>query len=321
MTAASVALWTLLAGPRRPARVLDIDAGAVHLWIEPLAAAQARDGRDHPGAVVALLEPDAVRLPIGIVLPPAASALVPVSVAGSPVSRGEIHIGWGAITLAEARFSVLDWWNPGIPVLPRPVLSITSASSSAPSSAPDAGADSRAESAGWAEPLAIGLAALASGDAERAVHHLIGVGGGLIPIGDDVLVGALAALAAWAPDSPDRAALAQATAAALSPARPSTSVTASAAVRASATSVSAEVPTTPVSAALLQSAATGFATPEVIDYLTALSLEGRPEGLPVDSPGVDQARARLAAIGIGSGGAIALGIHHQLRALPLGSTE
>src|SRR6187549_80673 len=110
MTAASVALWTLLAGPRRPARVLDIDAGAVHLWIEPLAAAQARVGRDHPGAVVALLEPDAVRLPIGIVLPPAASALVPVSVAGSPVSRGEIHIGWGAITLAEARFSVLDWW-------------------------------------------------------------------------------------------------------------------------------------------------------------------------------------------------------------------
>ena len=104
MTAASVALWTLLAGPSRPARVLAVDAGTVYLEIDPLAAIDSRDGRDHPGAVVALLSPQAVRLPIGIALPPAAAELVPVLVAGVPVSRGEISIGWGAITVAGVRW-------------------------------------------------------------------------------------------------------------------------------------------------------------------------------------------------------------------------
>ena len=281
MTAASVALWTLLAGPSRPARVLEIEGGAVYLQVDPLAATDARDGRDHPGAVVALLEPDAVQLPIGIVLPPAAADLVPVSVAGSSVSRGEISIGWGAITLAEVRWPVLRWWNPGIPALQLPVQSIRSGvDPDVPRDSPDPEMKSPAE-------LASGLAALVAGDAQSAVGQLIGVGSGLIPIGDDVLVGALAALAAWAPDAPARQELTLAVAGATNR-------------------------TTPVSAALLRSVGLGFAFPELTQYLTALSTVGAAVEAPL---------AELCAVRSGSGEAMALGIVHQLRALRSGSRK
>jgi hypothetical protein len=273
MTTASVALWTLLAGPSRPARVLEIIAGTVYLQVDPLAAAESRDGRDHPSAVVALLQPDAVRLPIGIVLPPAAAELRPVSVDGSPVGRGEITIGWGAITLAEQRFPILNWWNPGIPALPLPKLSIT--------------AEGVAESAASevVDPLlAAGLEALLAGDAEGAVHRLIGasVADGPIPEGDAVLGGALAALAAWAPDSAARTTLATAVAGALDR-------------------------TGPISTALLHSAALGFAVPELAEYLTALS------------NGDSQAAALAGAAGFDPG--VRLGIDRQLRALLSGRAQ
>jgi hypothetical protein len=334
MTAASVALWTLLAGPRRPARVMEISGGTVFLWIDPLAGAESRDGRDYPGAVVALLAPDAVRLPIGIVLPPEAAELIPVSVAGSSVSRGEITIGWGAISLGDGRWSGMDWWNPGIPELPLPLRAITGPVDFAPTSGfgsasdsgtaeglgdgwtasvsgSDSGSVSRSGSvSGSADSLGDGLAALASGAVERAVDLLIGVGDGLIPAGDDVLAGALAALAAWAPDSPARSALVRATAAALGTAKPSELAADSTATSSAAAVVTGR--TTPVSAALLQSAATGFAIPEVLDYLTALSTPGSD---------VDQAKARLTAITLNSGPAITRGIHHQLQALQTGATQ
>ena len=275
MTAASVALWTLLAGPSRPARVLEIDAGAVYLQVDALAAADSRDGRDHPSSVVALLEPDAVQLPIGIVLPSSAADLVPVSVAGSSVSRGEISIGWGAITLAEVRWPVLRWWNPGIPALELPAQSIMSGvDPEVPSDSPDPGK-------GPPEELASGLAALVAGDVEGAVRQLIGVGSGLVPIGDDVLVGALAALAAWAPDSPARQELAIAVAGAADR-------------------------TTPVSAALLRSAAIGFAFPELTQYLTALS---------TGEAAAEPKLAELDSVRGDSGEAMVLGVVHQLRAL------
>jgi hypothetical protein len=266
-----VALWTLLAGPSRPARVLAIEAGVVYLQVDPLAAAEARDGRGHPGAVVALLEPDAAQLPIGVVLPPTAADLVPVSVAGSPVSRGKISIGWGAITLAEARWPVLRWWNPSIPALELPAQSITSAAELDPS-----------------EPLtelprelAPGLATLAAGDAEAAVRQLIGVGTGLIPFGDSVLIGALAALAAWAPDSTARQSFTVAVAGVMDR-------------------------TTPVSAALLRSTLAGFAFPELNRYLSALS---------TGELAADSALTELTAVENASGAAIALGVVHQLQAL------
>jgi hypothetical protein len=281
MTAASVALWTLLAGPSRPARVLEIAGGTVYLQVDALAAADSRDGREHPAAIVALLEPGAVQLPIGIVLPPAAADLVPVSVAGSPVSRGEITIGWGAISLAEVRWPILTWWNPGIPALDLPAQSITSGG---PAPA-DPFAD-RIASSIFPE-LAPGLARLAAGEAGEAVRHLIGTGPGFVPVGDAVLGGALAALAAWAPDSTARQSLA--------------SAVAGAADR-----------TTMISAALLQSAAAGFATPELIRYLTALTAGGSA---------ADSTLTELTAVEAGSGTAMALGVLHQLRALYAGRTR
>jgi hypothetical protein len=279
MTAASVALFPLLAGPSRPARVLGIVTGAVYLQVDPLAAADSRDGRDHPGAVLALLSPDAVRLPIGMVLPATASALVPVSVAGATVSSGPITVGWGAIVLAGTRWPVLRWWNPGVPVLARPEPAITAeAADSAP--APP-------------EQLAAGLASLAAGDAELAVRQLIGAGPGLTPAGDDVLCGALAALAAWAPDSVARRRLAEAVAAAAGR-------------------------TTRISAALLQSAVAGCAVPELTRYLTALS-PPTPPGTDSPSgaacPGVEEALREVTAVGASSGAAMALGVLHQLRFL------
>jgi hypothetical protein len=336
MTAASVALWTLLAGPRRPARVMEISGGTVFLWIDPLAGAESRDGRDYPGAVVALLAPDAVRLPIGIVLPPEAAELIPVSVAGSSVSRGEITIGWGAISLGDGRWSGMDWWNPGIPELPLPLRAITGPVDFAPTSGfgsasdsgtaeglgdgwtasvsgSDSGSVSRSGSvSGSADSLGDGLAALASGAVERAVDLLIGVGDGLIPAGDDVLAGALAALAAWAPDSPARSALVRATAAALGTAKPAELAAGSPSPATPSAEAVVTGRTTPVSAALLQSAATGFAIPEVVAYLTALSTPGSD---------VDEAQARLSAITLNSGPAIALGIHHQLQALQTGAAH
>ena len=289
-----MALWTLLAGPSRPARVLEIESGTVYLQVDALAAADSRDGRDHPGAIVALLPPDAVHLPIGIVLPPAAADLVPVSVAGSPVSRGEITIGWGAITVADVRWPVLNWWNPGIPTLALPARVITSeAAEPEPlSSSEDPNLGPELDPAMGLDPgpeLASGLAALAAGETEAAVRQLIGVGTGLVPAGDQVLGGALAALAAWAPEAPARQLLATVVAGALD--RTST-----------------------VSAALLHSAAAGFAIPELIRYLTALSAGG---------PEAESARAELTTVGADatrvaattSGSAMALGVVYQLRAL------
>lgn len=249
-----MALWTLLAGPSRPARVLAIDSGTVYLQVDPMV--DPRDGRDHPGAVLALLAPGAARLPIGMELPAVAASLVPVSVAGSPVGRGEITVGWGAITVAGRRWPVLTWWNPGIPALPRPAESIAAAGAAdRPEAEPPGLADPAPGPArpgvadlapGLGNGLGNGLAALAAGDAVAAVGQLIGVGEGFVPPGDEVLIGALAALAAWAPDSAARPELASAVAAAVTG-------------------------TSLVSAALLQSAAAGFAVPELIDYLTYLS--------------------------------------------------
>jgi hypothetical protein len=265
MTAASVALFPLFAGPGRPARVLGIVEGAVYLQIDALARSDSRDGLDHPGGVVALLDRDAVQLPIGIVLPEAASALIPVSVAGSPVSQGEITVGWGAITLAGTRWPVLRWWNPGVPKLELP-----------------ASVELPIEAEFALPQLREGLAALVSGDGERAVLSLVGAGPGLTPAGDDVLCGALSALAAWAPDSAIRRDLAAAVIAAVDR-------------------------TTPISAALLQSAVTGCAVPELIRLLTALSAS--------DGPQIDGAMGELAEVGASSGVAMAAGAVQQLQAL------
>jgi hypothetical protein len=275
MTAASLTLFSLLAGPRRPARVLGIVPGAVYLEIDEGEQPDVPDGpeRYRPGSVVALLEPEAVQLPIGLVLPPAASGLVPISVGGAPVSRGPIFFGHGAISLAGARWPVLKWWNPGVPPLDLP----TAVSPFGP------------ELLGAAAELpAEGLAAIATGDSARAVDLLIGTGPGLTPAGDEALCGALAALAAWAPDSPARRDLATAVSA-------------------------ATARTTAISAALLRSAVAGCAVPPLIRLLTALSAG--------DLVGIHAAGQELTAGGASCGPALAVGAIHQLRQLLTSTTR
>ena len=288
-TAASLTLFPLLAGPLRSARVLAIVPGVVYLHLDPVDAADpaaapvsrtapGADGIDRAAAVLALLEPDAVRLPFGLVLPPEAADLRPVMVAGTPVSRGTISVGWGALRLAGQRLPVLDWWNPAVPTLALPPAAL-------PMSAQPQGEDGVRLPALPAE-LAAGLSALASGDAERAVHLLIGVGDGRTPAGDGVLCGALAALACWAPESAAR--------------RELTLLVAAAAPR-----------STPISVALLQSAAGGAVIGQLRVLLAAIGSDGLDPGRPAVSLAIDQ----LAGVATVSGAAMAAGAVYQYRLL------
>jgi hypothetical protein len=277
MTAASLALFPLLAGPRRTARVLTIVPGAVYLQLDPIDSAEASDGKDRSGAVIALLEPDAVQLPFGLVLPEKAAGLIPVSVAGSPVSRGVITLGWGFLDLAGTRLPVLRWWNPGVPVLELPPPALGAGDRPASGAASSPGTDSV-----FNPETAEGLAALAAGEPERAVRQLIGVGSGLIPAGDDVLVGALAPLAAWTPDAPERRRLAEAV-------------------------VAEAGRTTVISAALLQAAVAGSVVPELGALLTAIGT--------AEANAVEAARAELIRVGPGSGAATAAGALQQFERL------
>ena len=275
MTAASLTLFPLLAGPRRVARVLAIVPGVVYLGLEPPDQAdRSVPDRSGPGptVVIALLEPGAVRLPFGIVLPEAAAGLAPVSVAGTPVSRGPITVGWGALTLAGVRWPVLNWWNPAVPVLtmPAPALSGSLGFPGPPAE----------ENGELPLELTAGLTALALGRPEDAVQLLIGVGPGPIPPGDDVLCGALATLAAWAPESPARRTLATAV-------------------------LGAAGRTTVISAALLRAAVTGSVVPQLSTLLLALNT--------ADQTGIDEALTELTGVGTGSGTAMAAGAVQQFR--------
>jgi hypothetical protein len=267
MTAASVALFPLLAAPTRPTRVLAIVEGTVYLQIDPLERGESRDGREHPGGVVALLDRDAVQSPIGIVLPEEAAALIPVSVAGSPVSRGPITFGWGAITLAGVRWPVLSWWNPGVPKLLLPV-----------------GLDLPAVPA---DPVLTeldeGLAVLAAGDGERAVQLLSGVGPGLTPAGDDALCGALSALAAWVPDSGIRRKLAAAVIGAADRTTPISAALLHSAV------AGATIP----ELIRLLTALSGGSRPEIDGALDGLHAVGASSGAAMAAGAVHQLRALL----------------------------
>jgi hypothetical protein len=272
MTAASLTLFPLLAGPARPARVSAIVSGAVYLELDPMTA---DDGQFHPGAVVALLDPEAVQLPIGLTLPPEVAHLVPVMVEGAPVSPGTITFGYGAVTMAGIRLPVLRWWNPSVPkqVLPPP----------APELLPTALLEELLADA--AEPLADGLKLLRSGDTETAFEALLGTGPGLTPAGDDALVGALAALAAWAPRSTAHRILAEGV-------------------------TEADGRTTAISAALLRSAVTGAVVPPLIRFVGALST-GDPAAI---RPALDE----VLPVGASSGAAMAAGAVAQLTCLMQG---
>ncbi|MGN6331531.1 MAG: oxamate carbamoyltransferase subunit AllH family protein [Motilibacteraceae bacterium] len=173
--AASVQVAALLDGPARTACVLGVFPSAAYLEVEGAPA-----GRD----VLALLAPDAVRQPIGAVLPTAAAARC-LNLLRSPGLA--VRLGEGRVQLAGTTLLPRRWWTP------RPYDPLSSGWTHLPP--PPLPAAVRAP----AGHLATALGAASPPDQlERAVRALTGLGPGLTPAGDDLLCGALAGLHAAA---------------------------------------------------------------------------------------------------------------------------
>ncbi len=152
----------LLTGPVRAARVAGAGRLAAYL--------------DAGSEMLALLAPDAVRVPNGLVLR-----------AGELIARLQVGakatVGAGAVRAGDV---VLGWesvWPPGQPVMADPDLARRRAPGFQAAVSREAGALPRY----LEEPVA----ALATGDLRAAAERLLGLGPGLTPSGDDVLAGFL----------------------------------------------------------------------------------------------------------------------------------
>jgi len=175
---ASIAVSELLSGPPRDAFVLASTGVAAYVATEPRAG---EPGAGEPGAatvVLALLSRRAVRLPLGVCV---AEGRLPD--AGTPV-----RLGNGLAATADRSWYPVRWWDP------RPRLDAQALLQSGPRLL---GVVLDAPAGAFGLPLSDALAvagALAAGDPAPAVG-VIGLGPGLTPAADDVIAGALAALA------------------------------------------------------------------------------------------------------------------------------
>jgi hypothetical protein len=156
----------------RPARDLPVLAST------GVAAYVAEPGHGAPRVVLALLSERAVRLPLGL------------CVAGDrlPSAGATVQVGNGLAVAAGRRWRPVRWWDP------RPRLDAQALLRHGPRLL-GAVHDAPASAFGLPLPGAFSVArALASGDPAPAVS-VIGLGPGLTPAADDVIAGALAALA------------------------------------------------------------------------------------------------------------------------------
>jgi hypothetical protein len=248
----STAIRDSLLGPTRSAHVAASGTSAVYLTV------------DGPGNdVIAIVGPRAVRVPIALqvaLLPPAA----PLSAA---------TVGQGRLRVAGLEFRPVRWWNP------RPSVS--------PEALVDVGPDLLCvvlerpfERFGVPVDLAVDtVIGVADGDADAA-RRLLGLGPGFTPAGDDVLAGALAALALTGRLDP--------------------------AVAAGIEDAAVDR-TTAFSAALLRCASRGQMIPAAADLVTA-AVRG-------DEQHTATAVAALSAVGSTSGSALALGLAAGLAAI------
>ena len=265
--AASTAIAALLAAPTRPARLLEASATAAYLAVDGIE-------------VIAVVAAGAVRLPIALVV----AGEVPAT--GAAVA---VRVGGGEVDLGGPRLRPSRWFDPR-PRLPGPAVLERVAGAEALLAALPAGAAGldpvpAAGLAGLAgldqAPAATAVAAgLAGGDAGPALT-LLGRGPGLTPAGDDVVAGALAALALLG--APDPAAV-------------------------GAVLGAAAEATTLLSAALLRCAARGQVLPQAAELLRALC-GGAPVGTALDT---------LLAVGATSGAALAVGICAGARVAAVG---
>ncbi|MCB0907567.1 MAG: DUF2877 domain-containing protein [Nocardioidaceae bacterium] len=132
-------------------------------------------GRDQ---LVALLAPDAVRVPMGVVL----------DSRRLPRTGTDVHVGAGTIGYGARSWHAARWWDPRPRVNGAVLATRGEVLERAVGLQPEA-----SFGLPLADEMSIG-AALARGDV-RAATAVIGLGPGLTPSGDDVVAGALAVLA------------------------------------------------------------------------------------------------------------------------------
>lgn len=165
---ASTAVGSVLTGPWRKAHVLASTGVACYL---------AAPVRGQAPDLIALIRPEAVRLPIGICV---RSEL--------PDDRDEIRLGQGMVATATRSWRPVRWWDPRPRLSADGMLRHRAALLGTVLQQP-------ASAFGLAVPDALAVAhALAAGRPEPALA-VIGLGPGLTPAGDDVVAGALAVLA------------------------------------------------------------------------------------------------------------------------------
>ncbi len=132
-------------------------------------------GRDQ---LVALLSPGAVRVPMGVV----------VDARGLPGPGTDVHVGAGVIGFGASSWRATRWWDPRPRVSAAALMAHRDALERAVRAEPD-----RSFGIPLEEEMSV-AASIAQGDIQAA-HAVIGLGPGLTPSGDDVVAGALVALA------------------------------------------------------------------------------------------------------------------------------
>ena len=250
---ASTAIADLLSGPAQEARVLGASPFAQYLALE-----SGRKGI----TVIAVLSADAVRLPLGLVI---ADRLPDVAL------EGEISVGGGAVSLGPVQICATRWFDPR-PLLVKPYL--TDRIDTAAGLLGELPADAHGLPD---EPFDAMATCLLDGDPTPALS-VIGRGPGLTPAGDDLVAGALAAIAL-------RGQLPRKTA--------------------EAVLTHAATATTSLSSSLLCCAASGQVVPQAARFLSALC------GAAPLHPSLDDLRA----VGGTSGTALALGLVAGARAV------
>jgi Protein of unknown function (DUF2877) len=165
---ASTAVSELVSGPPRDLPVLACTGVAAYL---------AARGHGAPMVVLALLTGQAVRLPLG------------VCVTGRlPAAGTTVRVGYGLVTATGRAWRPVRWWDPrprlDVPALRRYGPRLLGVVHDAPASA-----------FGLPLPDALTVAAALAAQDPGPAAGMIGLGPGLTPAADDVIAGALAALA------------------------------------------------------------------------------------------------------------------------------
>lgn len=177
MAAVSRSVAEVLTGPERGFRVLTAWPAVLHLLLDP-PQEYARP------EVLALLGEGAVRLPLGVLLAPDERRLLGAARVGDRGVVGKDRIELGGTPVRATR-----WWDPSLPAPRRqvaPDLEPVEALATVLPALPD-------EVVAPAARLGDALTAADPDAVRQAVERLVGLGPGLTPAGDDVLVGALAA--------------------------------------------------------------------------------------------------------------------------------